>query len=229
MEKPVIGIPRMGTDPFRRYMQGKYITCLEHAGAKVEILEPDPGEGAIRRYLKLCDGFLFPGGSDIDPSRYGKDRLPACGKANPERDGFEIPLLGEVLEAKRPLLCICRGMQVLNVVCGGTILQDIKAQQKYKHVDTLHRTGSTHPVKLAPGSLLEEIFGCRIIPVNSLHHQVVDQVGKGLRVTALSPEHFIEGLELKNPTFFCLGVQWHPEHMKAPVQQKLFERLIKAC
>ncbi len=227
MAKPLIGVPLMGSSLFRKYMQGKYTACLKKAGASVVILEPV--SGGIRQYLDQCNGFLFPGGPDIAPNLYGQETLPGCGEPNPVRDDFEYPFLKAALAERKPVLCICRGMQLLNVVRGGTLRQDIGPVQKYSHADFRHRAGTTHPVELEAGSILGELFGIRQIQVNSLHHQAVDQLGEGLRKTAWSPDGFIEGIELEGAPF-ALGVQWHPEHMaqKNPAQRKIFDRFVAA-
>ncbi len=231
MTTPMIGIPLMGTSMLRKYMQNKYTQCLKNAGAAVKILEPIPGSAAIAQYLAECDGFLFPGGADIAPNLYGQEPQPGCGEPNPVRDQFEFPLLNAVLEADRSVLCICRGMQLLNVVRGGSLLQDIKPIQQYNHADFFHRAKFTHPVELEKGSMIASVFGTRTIQVNSLHHQAVDRLGDGLTATARSPEGFIEAIEFADRKGFALGVQWHPEHMAAkdPSQQLIFERFVSAC
>lgn len=228
MAKPLIGVPLMGSSLFRKYMQGKYTRCLKRADAAVMLLEPVPG--GIRQYLAQCDGFLFPGGPDIAPNLYGQEPQPGCGEPNTVRDDFEYPLLKAVLAGEKPVLCVCRGMQLLNVVQGGTLRQDIKPVQEFNHADFRNRAGTTHPVELESGSILDELFGQRTIRVNSLHHQAVDRLGDGLRKTAWSPDGFVEAVELKGRPF-ALGVQWHPEHMaqKDPAQQKIFERFAAAC
>lgn len=197
---PVIGVPFMGTG-FHRYMQNKYTQCLERAGAEVRILKPTADPEQARRYLAECDGFLFPGGADIAPALYGQKRRPECGKPDRIRDGFERLFLRAALKTGKPVLCICRGMQLLNVVRGGTLLQDIKPLQTYRHADALHRAGFTHPVRLQTGSLVAQIFGTGVISVNSLHHQAVDKLGKGLCAAAKSPDGFIEAIELRTGGF----------------------------
>lgn len=193
---PVIGVPFMGTG-FHRYMQHQYTQCLERAGAQVRILKPTADEEQARRYLAECDGFLFPGGADIAPALYGQKRLPECGRPDRIRDGFERLFLRAALKTGKPVLCICRGMQLLNVVQGGTLVQDIKPLQTYRHADFAHRAGSTHPVGLQPGSIPAQIFGSSTISVNSLHHQAVDKLGKGLCAAAKSPDGFIEAIEFR--------------------------------
>lgn len=230
MAATVIGVPLMGTSFARKYMQGKYTQCLCRAGASVKILEPASDADSIKRYLEECDGFLFPGGADIAPERYGQEPQPGCGKPNTVRDGFEFPLMAAVLKAEKPVLCICRGMQLLNVFQGGTLTQDIKPVQKYNHADFFHRARFTHPVELKKGTMVAGIFEGASIKVNSLHHQVVDQLGDNLYATAKSPEGFVEAIEFRSRSSFALGVQWHPEHMAAkdPSQQMIFERFVSS-
>lgn len=237
---PVIGVPLLGTDLYCRYMQYKYTRCLERAGARVQLLAfnmtGNAGDGKVQgprsleEVLELCAGFVFPGGPDIQPVLYGQKALPECGKPDCMRDAFELPLLRAALEARKPLFCICRGMQLLNVALGGTLLQDIKPKQEYQHWDFWHRATATHPIELDPDSLLARLLGTSSTTVNSIHHQIADDLGKGIWVAADSPEGFPEALELEEYPF-CLGVQWHPEHMAArsPAQQKLFEAFVKAC
>lgn len=230
MLQPTIGIPLMGQSLFHRYMQQKYIRCLEHTGAEVLLLPTDNITEVISQSLQRCHGFLFPGGPDIQPGIYDQTALPECGEPDPARDALELPLLQAALEAEKPLFCICRGMQLLNVVLGGTLIQDIKTEQEYPHSDFWHRTTATHPVLLEPDSHLGRLFGSDIISVNSLHHQAVDLTGKGLTVTGQSPDGFVEALEVDGYPF-CLAVQWHPEHMAArsAEQQKLFRAFVDAC
>lgn len=229
MKIPIIGVPLMGTSMPRRYMQSKYTQCLRKAGADVRILKPDLF--FIKQYIHECNGFLFPGGADISPSLYGASPTKECGRPNSVRDTFETALLHAVLEIQKPVLCICRGMQLLNVVQGGTLHQDIRKLQTYPHQDLFHKNNVTHPILLAENSRLESIFMQQEIKVNSLHHQAVAKIGKNLIATAFSPEGFVEALEDNTRDTFVMGVQWHPEHMAAkhPAQQRLFESLLEAC
>lgn len=227
--KPVIAMPQMGGGLFRRYMKGKYVQCLERAGAEVRWIDLKDPDKAVAQMLE-CDGLLLPGGADIDPKRYGQERLEACGKPNALRDEVEMKMLDAFLPTNKPILCICRGVQLLNVYFGGTLHQDLKKIQVCKHRDLRSRRKGCHPVKLMPRMKLGKILGDEIITVNSIHHQAVDQVGIGLSVSAVCADGFIEGLEVYlHP--FCIGVQWHPEHMAKddPRQQKLFDAFVSAC
>lgn len=228
---PVIGIMWMGDSPFHRYMRSKYVYSLRRSGAKVVTLAPTSKQSVMQRYLQRCDGFLFPGGADLAPALYGAQKDPACGAQNVVRDAFEAPFLRMVLDAGKPVFCICRGAQLLNVVCGGTLLQDITPIQTCQHTDAPNRVKGTHLVNLAEGSKLARIFRQQCVFVNSLHHQASDRPGQGLRVTAASPEGFIEALEIEHYRTFGLGVQWHPEHMSKQnkAQQKLFDIFVKEC
>ncbi len=229
MKTVTIAIPQMGNSLFRKYMKSKYTKSLERAGAASKWIELEDIDQAIEQAL-ACDGLLLPGGADIDPALYGQVPCPQCGKPNVLRDKAEPQILAALLETGKPILGICRGIQMLNVSLGGTLCQDIKPVQKYPHSDFLHRAHTTHPVQLTPGSHLSEIFGESDIPVNSIHHQCVDLPGKGLTICATSPEGFTEGLELSDHPF-CIGVQWHPEHMSAhdKKQQALFDAFVAAA
>lgn len=224
-----IAIPQMGTDLFRKYMKSKYVKSLERAGATVRWIELDDTENAIREALS-CDGLLLPGGADIDPILYGREREEKCGKPNELRDKNEFQIFGTFVETKKPILCICRGFQLLNTVYGGTLYQDIADIKKCSHSDFLKRAKSIHKVSVAKDTKLYGIFGKSEVGVNSLHHQAVESVGENLVVSAVSEDGFVEALELKEHPF-CIGVQWHPEHMskKDALEQKLFDEFIKNC
>ncbi|MCI8566229.1 MAG: gamma-glutamyl-gamma-aminobutyrate hydrolase family protein [Lachnospiraceae bacterium] len=227
---PVIGVPMPGRGLLGQYRLYFYTRCLERAGAVVRVLEPEKGIQAALAAGERCHGFLFPGGPDLAPKLYGQEILPGCGKTDPARDAFELPLMQAALSARRPLFCIGRGMQLLNVARGGTLFQDITRRQEYPHMDRWHRAYATHPVELDTECLLAKLLDSDSATVNSLHHQAVDAAGEGLWITADSPEGFAEALELADYPF-CLAVQWHPEYMapQAPVQKQLFEGFVKAC
>lgn len=226
--KPIIAIPQTGNDLFRKYMKSKYTYSLTRAGAKVRWIELQELDEAIKELLG-CDGLLMAGGPDISPALYGQTPEKMCGTPNNLRDAAEPPLLKEFLKTRKPVLCICRGMQMLNVCQGGSLLQDISSIEKCNHSDFHNRARSTHSVTLNRDSRLYEILGENELTVNSIHHQVVDRVGDGLTVSAISSDGFIEALEM--PEYpFCLGVQWHPEHMsrRSETQQRLFTAFVKA-
>lgn len=227
---PTIGVPMIGKNLLYWYPQYQYTRCLRRAGAMVQLLELHAFEGAVTAAMEQCDGFLFPGGPDIQPEQYGQKRLSVCREPDSVRDDFEMMLLAAALAAGKPLLGIGRGMQLLNVALGGTLIQDIRLKQEYQHLDFFHRNTATHPLEIVPGSLLEELFDTDVITVNSLHHQVIDEVGKGLWVIGDSPEGYAEAVQIRDYPF-GLAVQWHPEYMtsRTPVQQRLFQAFVDAC
>lgn len=224
-----IAIPQMGTDLFRKYMKSKYVKSLERAGAKVKWIELEDTEKAISEALS-CDGLLLPGGADIEPSLYGREREEKCGKANLLRDKAEPAIFSEFIKTEKPVFCICRGFQLLNVIYGGTLYQDIGEIKKSNHSDFLKRASSVHKITVKEDTLLYNIFSSKSAGVNSLHHQAIENIGKGLVASAVSDDGFIEAIELEAHPF-CLGVQWHPEHMskRDSLEQKLFDKFVEAC
>ena len=227
--KPVVAIPQMGNSLFRKYMKSKYTQSLERAGAEVKWIELDDTEKAVTEALS-CDGLLLPGGADINPLMYGERPDEKCGKPNEIRDTAEPYILEEFLKTNKPVLAICRGIQLLNVYKGGTLFQDIKDRQKYRHMDFLSRANSTHPIKIYKNSKLYDIMKLNTASVNSMHHQAINKVGNGLKVTAKSDDGYVEAVEMENYPF-CIGVQWHPEHMskKSADQRKIFIAFVSAC
>ena len=224
-----IAIPQMGTDLFRKYMKSKYVKSIERAGANVKWIELDNTEKAVAEAC-LCDGLLLPGGADIEPALYGKEREEKCGKPNELRDKNEFEIFNAFVKTGKPILGICRGFQLFNVACGGTLHQDIADIKKCSHSDFLKRSKAVHKVTVTENTLLYKIFGKNEIGVNSLHHQAIENIGENLIVSAVSEDGFVEGLELKNHPF-CIAVQWHPEHMSKTdlLQQKLFNDFVKTC
>lgn len=224
-----IAIPQMGTDLFRKYMKSKYVKSLERAGATVKWIELDDTEKAVKEVLD-CDGLLLPGGADIEPALYGREREEKCGKPNELRDKNEFVIYNAFVKTGKPILCICRGFQLLNVACGGTLHQDIADIQKCKHSDFMKRAKTAHIVIVNEGTKLFEILENNEVGVNSLHHQAVETVGEKLTVSAVSSDGFVEALELNNHPF-CVAVQWHPEHMSKndALQQRLFNEFVIAC
>lgn len=227
--KPVIGMPRAGESLFRRYMLRKYVKSLERAGARVRWISlADPDRAAAE--ILECDGLLLPGGEDVNPRLYGEEPTEKCGKPNDIRDAVEVKMLEVFLRTNKPVLCICRGMQLLNVFFGGTLYQDIKQTQVSRHSHFPSKNRGTHKVKLYPHTRLGKLMKEQTLVVNSLHHQAADKVGLGLTVSAVSEDGFVEGLEvLTHP--FCIGVQWHPEHMSRhnPLQQSIFDAFVAVC
>jgi len=222
--KPVIAMPKLSNDPFRIYMKSKYVFSLWRGGARVRWIPPENTE-ANRAALLGCDGLLMPGGADIEPARYGQETIKECGKIDLARDAAEWWMLDAFLPTRKPVLGICRGIQILNVFQGGTLHQHIP-----NHSDFKSRATGCHAVRIQPNTMLAGMLQTKQIKVNSLHHQAVDSLGEDLVVCAVSEDGFVEAVSHKNHPFF-LGVQWHPEHMsrKDPLQQKIFDVFVRKC
>ena len=222
----VIAMPRMSTDPEPTVAQSKYIESLARAGAGMHWVELSDPEQAVQDAL-TCDGLLLPGGGDMDPKFYGQARIPACGEPNLLRDAAEPLLLRAFLASDKPVLGICRGIQVMNAVLGGDLYQDIKPFEHLPHND---HWAKVHTVTVRRGTLLSRILGQDTVLVNSQHHQAVDRVAPGFTLAALSEDGIVEAIE-KPDARFCLGVQWHPEWLSDadPAMQGLFDAFVNAC
>lgn len=228
---PVIAIAPNGVEPktpdgFRRVeCSTAYTRALARAGAiPVLLCEEAPEEAA-----QLFDALVLSGGGDIDPTLFGETILNDTVVIDPVRDSFELPLIRAFRDAGKPILGICRGMQVINVALGGTLYQDLPEQVGFIHFDVKLR----HYVDTAEGSMLRELFGDRF-RVNSTHHQAVRDLAPGLRLTAKSPEGIVEAYE--HETLPIYGTQFHPERMsgrpedtRTPDFQPLFDRFVAVC
>ncbi|BBC37875.1 Class I glutamine amidotransferase [Streptomyces graminofaciens] len=179
-----------------------YPRLVQAAGGLAAMLPPDDPSYAAEAVARL-DGLVIAGGPDVDPSRYGAERSPRTGPPAPERDAWELALIRAALDADLPLLGICRGMQLLNVALGGTLIQHID-----DHVTQVGVFGR-HPVKPVPGTRYAEI-AAEETAVPTYHHQAVDRLGEGLLASAYAEDGTVEAIEL-NGRRWVLGVQWHPE------------------
>jgi putative glutamine amidotransferase len=194
-----------------------YMTALEAAGAMPVVLPP---VGDADAYLDRLDGVCLSGGPDLDPAAYGaQERHAELGRTEPSLDAFELALLEGALERGMPILAICRGLQALNVACGGTLHQHVPG-----HRQTETATQTTQKIEIASRSRLARIFGTRTVHANSFHHQAIDRVGNGLRVVARAADGTVEGVEGSG---FVVGVQWHAEAL--PQHLRLFEALVVAA
>ena len=213
--------------------QHDYEEAVRRAGGDVRILNYQTDRPAD--VVKQVDGILLPGGDDVLPSLYGAQTQSHFEAAEPGRDDYELELARHAAEANVPLLAICRGIQVLNVARGGTLVQDIPTELPDAVSHEMRDTPFTiaHEVWISEGTLLHELLRDRlegdVCPVNSRHHQAVQKVGKGLIVSATAPDGVIEAVE--DPAKrFCLGVQWHPENFYRTGEfRALFEALVAAA
>ncbi len=237
--KPIIGVtPGLVPEAETYHLRWGYMAALTAAGA-LPVMLPlinDPANVAV--YAEQCDGFLFSGGSDIDPAWYGEAKLNYCGEVVPERDAMEWMLMELALRQDKPLLGICRGSQVLNVFLGGTLYQDLPTQcpgslahyQDPPYMQQMHGFHPSHWVTVEPGSPLYSLTGRDRIQVNSYHHQAVKDLAPGLAVMARAEDGVIEAVCMPEREFVW-AVQWHPElfYNVAPSSQGLFDRLVTAA
>jgi putative glutamine amidotransferase len=178
--------------------------------------------------LERVDAVVLNGGSDVAPELYGAERLEATDAADPRRDDFELRLARAALEREVPVLGVCRGIQLLNVAHGGSLLQDLGGDTTIEHYAREEWDRPVHDVEIEPDSRLARVYGRRT-SVNSVHHQAVNRVGEGLRVCARAADGVIEGIE--DERGLAIGVQWHPEFLAGPAgdeQVKLFREVLSA-
>jgi putative glutamine amidotransferase len=203
-----------------------YVEAVQRAGGLALMLAPDERLVADpEEALELIDGLMLAGGADIDPSSYSQQAHPETAGTVPERDAFEIALVRSAVERDMPVLGICRGMQLINVACGGTLLQHLP--ERYGHHE--HRRvlgsfdGADHDVVLSEGSVAAGAAGEVTHATKSHHHQGVDRLGEGLAVSGVSTlDELPEAIEVPGSRF-ALGVQWHPE---ADETSRLVEALV---
>jgi putative glutamine amidotransferase len=242
--RPLIGVPCFadrdlaeGHSP--RYAHNRaYVECLWRAGGAVVLIPPATDPDLLRPIYESLDGLLLSGGGDIQPHLYRQDVQAQLVWVDPERDVTELEMNRWALEDGLPVLAICRGLQVLNVACGGTLIQDIPTQWPgalaHRPAGEQPRWQPQHEVQLVPGSRLARIMGATRpvlgARVNSFHHQAAAVVPAALRVAAQAPDGVVEAIESPDRAF-VLGVQWHPEEMAGhdAAQQTLFAAFVEAC
>lgn len=209
-----------------------YIQAVQKAGGIPIVIPVGSTTASIDNLLSRVDGLVFSGGGDIDPLRFRERTHSRVYGISTERDEMEFTLLAKALDAHKPILAICRGIQVLNVALGGSLYTHIQDQLdsalKHDWYPDFPRDKLAHSVSLTGDSKLHAIFEKDQIQVNSLHHQGIAKIGKGLRATAFSPDGLVEGLEVEGVNF-ALGVQWHPECLPDDTgMQRLFRAFIAA-
>ncbi len=220
-----------GEHPDAYFIRKAYVDAIVQAGGIPLIVPPQPKE-RVAAALSRVQGLVLTGGVDVDPRLYGEQPRPSCGEISPLRDELDLAAAAYALQHNLPLLAICRGVQVLNVALGGSLVQDIpdEVPGALKHRQQAPGWYATHAVAVQPDTLLSSIVGSGTLDVNSLHHQAVKRVGKGLRIAATAPDGIIEALESTEHRF-VLGVQWHPELMveSCPAARAVFEHFVHAA
>jgi len=242
--RPIIGVPTQtleeipGELPRCWVMSQQYVRVLVAAGAVPWIIPLLGGDtSTLRGIYERLDGVFLPGGVDLHPSTYREAIGPLCERTDPERDEVELTLARWAMADKKPLLAVCRGVQVVNVAAGGTVHQDLATELpgSIKH-DYFPAQGPytrdmlVHEVHIPADTRLGRLLGMPSLRVNSMHHQGIKEVAESLRPNAFAPDGLIEGLESPNG-HFLLGVQWHPEALveQDPVMRRLFAAFLEAA
>ena len=201
-----------------------YVKAVRRAGALpviLPVIDPDDRD-EIDSILDAVDGVVVTGGCDVEPARYGADAAPETGPLDPKRDATEIALCRALVERDLPTLCVCRGIQVLNVALGGTLMQHVP---EHSRDDRYNET--VHEVTLAPDSRIATALGRGSLGVNTLHHQTVDRLGDRARAVAWADDGTVEAIEVDGAPH-VLAVQWHPEMMRhRPEHLALFQQLFE--
>jgi putative glutamine amidotransferase len=217
--------PRIGITPCSRI--DDYVASVERAGGQPAVLSNDDDPVAV---LETIDGLLLTGGLDVDPRFYGEAPHATTATA-PERDRFEIPLTRAAIARDVPLLAICRGVQVLNVAAGGSLIQDIPSAipSTLDHAIDTPKNHPAHNVRVTAGTRLFELLGAEQRTVNSRHHQAVADVASEFVVSAVSADGVVEAIE-KPDANYCIGVQWHPENFWTTGEfSSLFDSFVQAA
>ncbi|MCK5685146.1 gamma-glutamyl-gamma-aminobutyrate hydrolase family protein [bacterium] len=233
--KPLIGI--IANNDLNRFKMPTnmiplaYTSCIEQADGIPVILPFTKNRNILPAMIEHIQGVLFPGGNDIEPEFYNEPPDKKLGEVDKDLDLFQIEVLNLAIAQKKPVLGICRGIQIVNVALGGTLIQDIPTHfntPTLRHMQKTISFDTDHEIKIVPGSRLYELFGTHIM-VNSRHHQSIKNPGKGLVVTALAPDGVIEAAQHK--TLPIDLVQWHPELMmqKNKDMLPLFKTFIQKC
>lgn len=215
----------------RSYINNDYIDAVLKAGGIPIIIPVNMDDNIISSQIKCVDGVIIPGGFDVNPLAYGEEPLQSLGFVYPEIDEFNLKAIDAARNFNKPILGICRGVQILNVFYGGTLYQDLSLIENcsIKHIQSSKRFEATHTAKILPESRLYNILGEKTA-INSYHHQAVNRVAKGFIAPAFSQDGVVEAIE-KAGDEFVMGVQWHPEMMvtKYPAMLQIFKELVQAC
>lgn len=238
--RPVIGIPADHAEAPdttishpRWLLNETYVNAIVDAGGLPVVLPvlPDPSD----QLLHLLDGVLLSGGGDIDPTHFGRRQHRSTAGISAERDDLELRTFGAAKAHGLPILGICRGLQLINVAMGGTLVQDIPderagSSQHRQHLDGLARDDVSHAVCLAVDSQLAEIYGSTRVMTNSYHHQAVDDLADGLTITGRADDGTIESFEAESGPF-VIAVQWHPEtlYRRHTDHARIFQAFVEAA
>lgn len=231
--RPVIGVvPLFDEEKNSVWMVPGYLSGIEEAGGLPLILPFTAQEEEVAEAAALCDGFLFTGGHDVDPSVYGQKRMKVCGPSCRVRDAMEKKLFQTALNENKSVFGICRGIQMINALCGGTLYQDLPTEYacRVEHHMAPPYDQTAHQVTIIPGTPLSDWLKQDSIGVNSYHHQAVKVLGAGLKPMAVSEDGLVEAVYMPEQKFVA-AVQWHPEfnYQKEESSKILFRKFVDTC
>lgn len=230
-KRPIIAIsPLWDEEKKSMWMLPGYFGGLEQAGATPIMLPLTDNEEELRQLADLADGFLIPGGQDVNPALYGEEAQEQTIEISPIKDSAEQTFLTFMLQQDKPVLGICRGIQLLNVTYGGTLYQDLPNEIHQKHHMDPPYNMFWHMVNLIPDTPIAEIIGRDTLEVNSIHHQAIHEVAPSMKVMAVTEQNVVEGIYDPNHKF-VLGIQWHPEYLyeRDKGSRKIFQAFVNAC
>ena len=233
MKKPLIALMPLWDEKMNSYwMLPGYMDLIIKSGGVPVMLSFSDDEQSVKEIAERFDGFVFTGGDDIDPAKYGEEKIPQCGQPCGHRDSLEFALFREVIKTDKPILGICRGMQFLNAALGGTLYQDLPTQKPSGvcHKQPAPFDALTHSVTVEKDTLLYSIVGTEKLMVNTLHHQAVDKIAPCLVPCAKADDGLVEAVYDPEKAFL-LGVQWHPEMIFVHEENsiKIGKAFVEAC
>ncbi|WHQ47067.1 MAG: gamma-glutamyl-gamma-aminobutyrate hydrolase family protein [Candidatus Midichloria sp.] len=233
IDKPIIGITVdfLNHKSYSKYpwyaLKKNYADAISSFGGVPILLSCNTRN--IADYVKIIDGLIITGGDfDIDPHYYGQNITSETVRINSTRTNFEIEILRQFLDLNRPVLGICGGMQLINIIKGGSLIQDIAEEMGSSfHKQGMPKHITTHTARIKNGTILHNILQKEIIDVNTSHHQAVKTLGDGVILSAEAPDKIIEAVEIPDYKF-CLGIQWHPEYLETNADKQIFKAFIQA-
>jgi len=239
MSRPLVALSATSSTPVRSgrgprvRVNDAYVRALQGAGLVPLIVPPSLTLEEARAVVAGAAGIVLSGGEDVGPARYGTAAHPATQQPHDGRDATELALVEAARDARRPVLAICRGLQLLNVALGGTLVQDLPSQRPsdIAHARDDAPTQRVHGLSVVAGSRLAAALGATKLEINSLHHQAIDRLAPSLRATAHAPDGVIEGVETMDD-WWVLAAQWHPEELvgdSQPWDRGFFEAFAKEC
>ncbi|WP_300368750.1 gamma-glutamyl-gamma-aminobutyrate hydrolase family protein [Brachyspira sp.] len=216
----------------KSFVNKSYIDSVSRADGIPFIMPIVEDEKIIKGMIENIDGIIMTGGVDVHPFRFNEEPMGKIGTISAERDEFDFKIIKYAVEMNKPIFGICRGIQVINVHFGGTLIQDIPTQRNTNilHDQTAELHVATHKIQVVKDSIIYDMLG-ENSEVNSFHHQAIDKLAKDFKVTASAKDGIVEAIEYKKKDSFILGVQWHPELMSAKniKMQNIFDMFIGVC